>query len=182
MSRICLQAGLAAGIFVLSVSATLATTLQLVPANTQMGLTVYAMGMFPQAGHFGKFSGTLSVEPGHPESCRVAMQVDVTSLVMSTQTGTHTALSPTMLDPARFPTLGFEGDCDPGNTHGQLTLHGVTRALTLTATRDAKGISAHGTLRRQDFGIVGFPALIGSTIKVVFSVDLPPGLAEEIPH
>ncbi len=156
--------------------------MQLGPADARIGLTVYAMGMFPEAGHFSRFSGTLSVAPGDPESCRVTIQVEVASLTMSTDTGTHMALGPTMLDAAHFPRLTYEGDCRPAHSSGNLTLHGITRPISLAATRDDKGIAAHGSIHRQDYAIHGFPGLVGGTINVVFSVDLPPDLAKELPR
>jgi len=176
------RTGLAASVLLLFTTAAHAGVMQLMPADARVGLTVYAMGMFPQAGRFSRFAGTLSVQPGHPETCHVAIQVEVASLEMSTQAGTHMALGPTMLDASQFPKLTYDGDCAPTSSSGQLTLHGVTRPLTLVATRDDKGISAHGSLRRQDYAIRGFPGLVGGTINVVFSVDLPPDLAKELPR
>ncbi len=173
---------LAAGCLTLSAGRAGATVLQINPADARIGLTVYAMGMFAEAGHFSRFTGTLSVDPGHPESCRVAIQVEIASLAMSTQTATHMALGPTMLDPARYPMLTYQGDCKPVSTLGMLTLHGLTHPLLLAATHDAKGISAHGALHRQDFAINGLPGLVGATIDIVFSVDLPPDLAKELPR
>ncbi len=177
-----LRTSLVTGALLLTATTAQAGAMQLTPSDARIGLTVYAMGMFAQAGHFSRFTGTLSVEPGHPESCRVAMQVDVASLTMSTEAGTHMALGPTMLNAAQFPKLTYEGDCTPTRSSGQLTLHGVTRAITLAATHDDKGIAAHGTLRRQDYDIRGFPGLVGGTINVVFAVDLPPDLAKELPR
>jgi len=180
--KIVLRTSLSAYALVLSAATAQAGVMQLEPADARIGLTVYAMGMFAQAGHFEHFTGTLSVAPGHPESCHVAMQVDVASLTMSTERGTHMALGPTMLDAAHFPRLTYEGDCMPTRSSGQLTLHGVTRPLLLEATRDDKGFAAHGSIRRQDYAIKGFPGLVGSNINVVFSVDLPPDLAKELPR
>jgi polyisoprenoid-binding protein YceI len=180
--RIVLRTGASACAFMLCAGAAQAAVLQLQPSDARIGLTVDAMGMFPEAGHFSRFTGTLTVDPGHPETCRVAMQVEVASLAMSTQTGTHMALGPTMLDPAQFPKLTYEGDCTATRSSGQLTLHGVTRPITMAATRDDKGIAAHGTLRRQDYAIRGFPGLVGATINVVFAVDVPPDLAKDLPR
>jgi polyisoprenoid-binding protein YceI len=175
-------AGLAAWCLMLPAGGASAAEMKLIPSDTHINLTVYAMGLFPQNGHFSNFTGTLSIDPGHPESCHVAMQVQVASLAMPTETATRTALGPTVLDAVHFPTLAYQGDCKPASTAGQLTLHGVTRPLTLTATRDANHIAASGVLRRQDYDIRGLPGLIGSMIHIVFSVDLPPDLAAIFPR
>ena len=180
--RIILQTFVAACALMLPVATARAAAMRLEPDDARIGLTVYAMGMFPETGHFSRFTGTLTVDPGHPESCRVTMQVEVASLTMSTETGTHMALGPAMLDAAQFPKLTYEGDCTATRSSGQLTLHGVTRPLTLATTRSDKGIAAHGTLHRQDYAIRGFPGLIGATINVVFAVDVPPDLAKDLPR
>ncbi len=179
---IVLRTSITACALMLAAGTAQAGVMQLAPANARIGLTVYTMGIFPEAGHFSRFLGTLSVTPGHPESCHVAMQVDVASLTMSTDRDTHVALGPSMLDATHFPNLTYQGDCTSTRNSGQLTLHGITRPLSLVATRDDKGIAAHASIRRQDYAIDGFPGLVGRTISVTFSIDLTPDLAKELPR
>ncbi len=159
-----------------------AAELRLDPADARIGLTIYAMGMFPQAGHFSRFAGKLSLDPGPPARCHVELQVEAASLAMSTEARTRTALGPSMLDAAHFPALTYHGDCDPAHTAGQLTLHGVTHDLALTTSLDAGTITATGALHRQDYAVRGLPGLVGGTVHIVFSVDLPPDLAQSFPR
>ncbi|HEY7375647.1 MAG TPA: YceI family protein [Polyangia bacterium] len=78
-----------------------------------------------------------------------------------------TMLGPECLDAASFPTIRFESravtdaGAEPGGRrvaiHGALTLHGVTRAITLPArvALDRDTVEATGTfvVRQTDFGI-----------------------------
>ncbi len=176
--RSVLLAGLMGSLMTMAAVNAQAAELSLTPADTRIGLTIYAMGMFPQSGHFSRFTGTLRVDPGHPESCHVDLKVEIASLAMSTQTATRMSLGPSMLDAAHFPTLSYQGSCNPAHTVGKLTLHGITDTLTLTATRAAGTITANGSLRRQDYAVLGMTGLVGSTVNIVFAVDLPPALAQ----
>lgn len=152
-------------------------SVELVPANTQIGITVYALGMFAQSGHYTHFHGTLQIDQAHPDSCKITMHVEIPSLDMGTESRTSLALGPDMLDPAHYPTMDYAGLCNRPTTTGQLTLHGVTRQLTLSETQSGEHMIATGTLQRRDYGISGRPGLIGGSIAIVFAVDVPPAIA-----
>ncbi len=156
------------------------TVVPLTPASTRIDLTVYAMGLFPLPAHFVRFSGTLAVISGPPLRCSVAIRIEAASLEMEDAQRAQTAIGPHLLDAAHFPDLIYQGSCTNGQATGELTLHGVTRPLTLTATRTGDQVSASGTLRRQEYGITGLPGLIGRSIGIRFTVRLPPGLAARI--
>lgn len=88
------------------------------------------------------------------------------------------------LNAAKFPEIAFRTTQveDLGNNtlrvHGELTLRGVTRPIVLDATYNGGyvghpmdpqarvGFSAHGTLRRSDFGISGGIPAAGTNIGV----------------
>ena len=94
------------------------------------------------------------------------------------------------LDAAKFPEITFRTTRveDLGNrqmrVHGELTLRGVTRPLVLDATYNGGyaghpydpqarvGFSAHGTLRRSEFGISGGIPQAGTNIGVGDSVEI----------
>jgi polyisoprenoid-binding protein YceI len=88
------------------------------------------------------------------------------------------------LDAAKFPEIAFRTTQveDLGNqamrVHGELTMHGVTKPIVLEATYNGGyaghpmdpqarvGFSAHGVLRRSDFGISGGIPQAGSNLGV----------------
>jgi polyisoprenoid-binding protein YceI len=158
----------------------LASVVVLTPDNTTIGLTIFALGLFPQSGHFARFLGRLQIDPAHPADCQVDLQVQVASLEMSSSTTARLALGASMLDAARFPTMRFRGSCDLGQTTGQLTMHGVTRGLGLVEERTGTLMKATGALHRQDFGVSGLPGVIGGTVNIKFSMDLPADLAARL--
>jgi len=93
------------------------------------------------------------------------------------------------LDVEKFPTAKYQGklakfkDGAPTEVQGELTLHGVTKPLTLTIKsfkckahpmkpgQELCGADAHGTFNREDFGIVwgknfGFDMKVNLAIQV----------------
>ena len=94
------------------------------------------------------------------------------------------------LNTAKFPEITFRTTRveDLGNramrVHGELTLRGVTRPLVLDATYNGGyashpfdpqariGFSAHGTLRRSEFGISGGIPQAGTNLGVGDSVEI----------
>ncbi|MGR3433782.1 MAG: YceI family protein [Shimia sp.] len=76
----------------------------------------------------------------------------------------------------RYRSRGYEGGFEGGTVRGALTLRGVTRPVTKTATIRRQAGSAAGdisrlsvrlggTVARADFGVVAFPDLVGPTIS-----------------
>lgn len=135
-------------------------------------------GLLPVPASFAAFSGTLRVDAARPASCAVHVTVDVSSLRMADPARRAQALGPAMLDAARYPRMIFNGACQGSlRLAGQLTLHGVTRAFTLSLRRQGGRVEASGLIRRRDYGILGLPYLVGQRIRVRLSVALPAGLA-----
>jgi polyisoprenoid-binding protein YceI len=157
-----------------------AAIVKLAPRTTTIDLTIYLMGLFPLPAHFDRFTGTLSVDPADPAKCAVAMDIDAASLDMADRARQRLAVGPQLLDAAHYPTLHYAGSCAGGQPTGELTMHGTTRPLKLTAKRDGMRIVAQGSLRRQDYGVSGLPGLIGRTVRIRFDVQLPDGLAAMI--
>ena len=152
-------------------------TVVLGPATARIGLTVLAVGAWPVPGQFERFSGQLTVDPTAASDCRVSVEVEVASLRMAGAGRTRLALGPSLLDAVRYPRLAYTGTCSTSESSGQLTLHGVTRPLSLTPHLDGDKVNATGSLRRQDFGVTGLPGLIGRRVDLLLSINLPPGLA-----
>jgi polyisoprenoid-binding protein YceI len=93
------------------------------------------------------------------------------------------------LDVAKFPTATYQGklvkfkDGAPTEVQGELTLHGVTRPVTLTITsfkcmthpmykdKEVCGADAHGEINREDFG-VSWGKNLGFDMKVKLAIQV----------
>jgi polyisoprenoid-binding protein YceI len=95
--------------------------------------------------------------------------------------------SPDFFDAEKFPKLTFaskrvEGQGDRFKVVGDLTLHGVTKEVTLDITSEGSGkdpwgnerraFSAHGHLNRSDFGLKWNQALETGGVLVGEKVDI----------
>src|SRR5436853_1958295 len=88
-------------------------------------------------GDFHRFSGTIEVDREHPERSSVTARISVASIDTKIQKRDHHLLSPELLDAAKFPEITFKSrsvkqtDENSGEILGDLTIHGVTKPMTL---------------------------------------------------
>ena len=162
------------------------------PAHSRLTIQVGKAGLFGFAGHehqvvAGAFRGTATFDPERLAESSVDLTFDAGALRVTGQ-GEPPADVPqvqaamvgaTCLDAGRFPTIRFVstsvaavGAAGPNGgdlvLRGTLTLHGVTRPLTLRVHLDVTGqtLEATGatTLRQTDFGIT--PISKAGVVKV----------------
>ena len=145
---------------------------EILPGRSSVAIRTYGLGLLPLDGQFTRFRGRFVYDPDAPAHCSVALQVDVSSLTMSTDAMGEMVLGPDFLDAARYPALAYEGACNAEGLAGQLTMHGVTRPFALTLDRQAEATTAVGQLLRADWGMTARPLLGGSTVRI--TVTVPP--------
>ena len=115
-------------------------------------------------GSFGDFSGQIDYA-GSPEQSRVSITMKTESLTTDTPDLTKHLKTPDFFDVAKFPEATFvstsiKAGGDKGASHtitGNLTLHGVTKAVTfpatITVTPDVATVDSTFSINRKDFGI-----------------------------
>jgi polyisoprenoid-binding protein YceI len=115
-------------------------------------------------GSFGDFSGQVDYA-GSPENSRVTITIKTESITTDTPDLTKHLKTADFFDVAKFPEATFVSTAikaggDKGATHtvtGNLTMHGVTRAITFPATinvtPDAATVESSFSINRKDFGI-----------------------------
>jgi polyisoprenoid-binding protein YceI len=116
-------------------------------------------------GSFEKFTGEIDYVNNDPTKSRVNITMDVNSLKTDDPGLTKHLLTPDFFDVTKFPEAKFvsteiKPGGDKGASHtvtGNLTLHGVTKAVTFPATisvtPDAANVDAEFAINRKDFGI-----------------------------
>jgi len=141
---------------------------------------------------FTDFDATLQLDPAKPTATTLEAKVDAHSLALENPPpGFLDALrGPDWLDTAKYPDIIFRSTAitltapDTADITGDLTLHGVTKPVTLSAKFNGGyvghamdpnariGFSAQGTFNRSDFGIAFGVPEPGSTMGVGDEVEV----------
>lgn len=180
MFRRCL---LAAGLLFASASA-FATTYTLDPNHTQAQFIWNHFGFTNLTAQFGKVEGTLEFDAADPTKSSVTATISMASVDSNVKKLDGELVGPDYFDAAKFPTATFKSTrVEKGATPdhlkvtGDLTLHGVTKPVTLDVTvvkvgdhpvrkAPAAGFAATATIKRSDFGITKYVPMVGDEVKL----------------
>ncbi len=119
-------------------------------------------------GRFNDFAGTLKWDKAAPTEANIALTIKTTSIDSNWAERDKHLRGADFLDVEKFPEASFKstkftGDATAGKLEGELTLHGVTKPITLDVKAVGEGDDPWGgyragfsgttTLKRSDFGI-----------------------------
>jgi len=144
-------------------------------------------GLSVWRGMFEKSSGTIELDKDKGTGT-VEITVDMSSIQFGMPKLNEHARSADMFDVAKYPTATYKGklakfkDGSPTEVEGELTMHGVTKPVTLTidefkcminpmSKREVCGADAGATINRADFGVnygekLGFKQQVKLAIQV----------------
>jgi polyisoprenoid-binding protein YceI len=146
------------------------TTYNVDPDHTHPSFEVdHFGGVSIWRGTFKKTSGTVQIDTA-AKTGTVDVVIDTATIDFANDKLNEHVSSPEMLDVAKYPTAEYKGkfvefvDADPKTISGDLTLHGVTKPVTLTINsfkcfqnpmlkKQVCGADASGTFNRADFGV-----------------------------
>jgi polyisoprenoid-binding protein YceI len=167
------------------------------PAHSTAGFKVRHLMVANVRGEFSGIAGTVEFDPGAPESSRVEARIDATTIhTRDDQRDAHLK-SADFLDVEKFPEITFlsrkiTGGGDEWKVTGDLTIHGVTREVTLDVEGPAPeckdpwgnvktGATAVTKISRKQFGMEFNMALetggvmVGDEITITLEVELVRG-------
>lgn len=157
------------------------------PTHTFPSFEADHMGMSKWRGKINKNAGTIQLDKAAGTGS-VDITMDVASIDFGLDIMNNKAREPDLFDTAKYPQAVYKGKLEgfkngaPSRVVGELTLHGVTKPVTLTLNsfkcmphpmlkRDWCGADASATISRADFGIDagrdwGFSMEVGLRIQV----------------
>jgi len=161
--------------------------------HASLTFSVSHMGFSHYTARFTSFDAHMTLDPAHPEKAQLTATVDPLSLELNAPpAGFHDELEgKDWLDARLTPQWTFKSTkivrTGPKTARltGDFTMHGVTRPVTFDVTFNGGypglagmdphariGFSAHGVLKRSDFGVkYGIPAP-GSNLGVSDEVNI----------
>jgi polyisoprenoid-binding protein YceI len=166
---------------------------ELDPGHTSVQFSVRHLMVSNVRGEFGKVSGTVKVDDADVSKSTITATIDVASITTRNEKRDEHLRSPDFFDAAKYPTITFkstkaEKTATGWKLTGDLTMHGVTKPVTLDVegpTPEIKdpwgnaraGAQATAKIDRQDFGISWNKALdaggvtVGNEVSITIDVE-----------
>lgn len=154
--------------------------------HTRVLFAVNHMGFTTYYGDFTGVSGTLNLDPANPSASAVEVSFPTASVSTTNAVLDGELKSADWLDAGKAPTITFKStkvtltSSTTADITGDLTLHGVTKPVTLAAKFNAVGpnmmtrkvnigFDATAHIKRSDFGVTKYVPLIGDNVDVIIS-------------
>jgi polyisoprenoid-binding protein YceI len=153
------------------------------PNHTQVGFTVLHLGFSNFSGRLSDVSGTLSLAGGDHAGSKLSVTIPAKTFNTPSDKLNGELVSADWFDAAKYPTITFTSTKvtptgpDSATIAGDLTLHGVTKPITLNAKFVGAGPSpmtkaytvgfdATGTIKRSEFGVTKYVPFISDEVEL----------------
>ena len=163
------------------------------PMHTQVEFSAKHMGIMTVKGAFTGVSAAIDFNEDDFSASSVDATIDTRTLSTHDERRDAHLKSPDFLDVEQFPTIAFTSTGIEHSAHdqykmtGDLTIHGVTRPVSLDVVYSGQakdpmgnlhaGFSAYTTINRKDWGLTWNMALetggllVGDQIKIALEIE-----------
>jgi polyisoprenoid-binding protein YceI len=163
-----------------------ADTFKIDPVHSSIAFSIKHLGVTDFYGRFNDVSGQVVFDKADPSKSSVEVTIPVESIDTHNEKRDKDLKGPDFFNAKQFPTIVFksksvEGTGDTYKATGDLTLHGVTKPLTLEikSGTDGKGMEgeirgggeARFTIKRSDFGMNFMQGGLGDEVTVLLSLE-----------
>ena len=164
------------------------------PSGSTIGFGVHQF-LGTTHGKFTRFSGRIEIDREHPENSSVTALIDVRSIDTQIKKRDDHLRSPEFFNVEKFPQMTFKGRSvkrtgpQSGDILGDLTMHGVTRPITLhvklltpiSDTSRTRWSVTTDPIMRRDFNLMFAPAtesISGISKTVAINIEIEAKRAE----
>jgi polyisoprenoid-binding protein YceI len=181
-----------AGVLTLVAPLAIAQTSTWIPDknHSEVDFSILHMSLSKVRGKFGNISGSIVMNEADISKSTVNVIIDATTVDTGVAARDSDLKSPNFFDVAQFPTATFVSTsvAKSGNgltVTGNLTLHGVTKPVTLNVEgptgpvqgmdkKPHEGFEATTTIKRTDFGIATKvpAAVVGDEVQLTINLDM----------
>ena len=156
------------------------------PNHTQVMFGVSHFGFTTYYGGFRDTTGTLTLDPAKPADSKLDITIKVDSVSVQSAKLEGELKGDQWLDAGKFPEATFKSTkvtktgASTATVTGDLTLHGVTKPVTLDVTyvnagpnplskTYTAGFEAKGKIKRTEFGVKTYAPMIGDEVDLMIS-------------
>jgi polyisoprenoid-binding protein YceI len=148
-----------------------AKTYRISKSYTTLSFTATKWMVFKEEGLFQDYSGTITYDPKNPAASAIDVTVQSASLDTRNSTRDDVLRSDDFFDVQKYPTLSFRSTqvaasgADQLNVTGDLTIHGVTKRITvpvkvigvrlMPGIGDFAGFETTFIIDRRDYSVLG---------------------------
>jgi polyisoprenoid-binding protein YceI len=156
-------------------------------SHSSVVFRVKHMGVSYCYGRFNKMSGVFNLDAENPAKSEIDVTVDAGSVDTANAERDKHLRNADFFDVEKFPSIRFQStsvrseDAGPFVASGNLTLHGVTRPVTvdIDATGSGKGmlgevrsgLEAVFVIRRSEFGMDRMVGPVGDEVRLMVSLE-----------
>jgi polyisoprenoid-binding protein YceI len=153
--------------------------------HTQVLFQVDHLGFNPFYGTFSDVTGTLTLDPKQPTRAALDVQIPIASVHTTSDKLNEELRSPQFFDAAKFPTMRFRSTAievreTMARVTGDLTLHGVTKPVTMEVRffgagkgmrgmGDQVGFEGRARLKRSDYGVTAAIPFVSDEVTVIIT-------------
>jgi len=160
------------------------------PVHSDTGFHIHHFGAGYVIGIIPGVSGTVSYDKDNPDQDSFVISIDVTKILTGNAKRDSDLEGPDWFDVKEFPTMDFKstavkktGD-DAYDVTGDLTIHGVTKSVTVPMTMTGVGQGMQGETRvgfegklsinRNDYGMSNLPGAVGDDVGILVELEVVP--------
>lgn len=152
------------------------------PHHTQVVWSVDHLGISTLYGMFGEMTGALTLDPKAPQNAKLNITIPVSGLTVTSAAFAKHLSTPDFFDAAKYPTAtfvstGVKANGTKATITGDLTLHGVTKPVTIEASFQGAGpnpmskvenigFSGMATIKRSEFGLGMAAPMVSDEVKL----------------
>lgn len=182
-------------------SSSFAANYNLDSSHGEVGFSVKHLMISNVKGNFSKFKGGFEFDAEKKELKNISVEIDTASVNTNEPKRDEHLKSPEFLDTAKFGQMTFKGEKaefkkgKPVKVSGTLTLHGVSKPVTLDIDYGGTAVDPWGnsrvaftastTIKRKDFGLTwnktldGGGVVVGEDVKISIESE---AIAEKAPE
>ena len=161
------------------------------PSHTSVIFGVSHLGYSFTYGRFDKVSGDFTLDPANPDAASFTLKIDAASINTNDAKRDEHLRNADFFNTGEFPLISFKSekvavkDVDGAKVYevtGQLTMHGVTKPITLNLQKLGEGAGPTGQdyrtgfncqtkLSRSEWGMTKMVGPIGDEVAVTISFE-----------